>query len=87
MSNVSNGSKELHYNTTHTDHMFQNNVINNRITVIIQQYFFTYQRKCNQELQVQLLNMIVADLQNQLSNITANNHPPDNDENPEIGTM
>ena len=22
-SNVSNGSKELHYNTTHTDYMFQ----------------------------------------------------------------
>ena len=30
---------------------------------------FTYQQKGNQELQVQLLNTIVADLQNQINNI------------------
>ena len=51
----------------------------------LQQHYFTYQRKGNQELQIQLLNNIVADLQNQINNSTANS-PPDNDE-PEIGTM
>ena len=45
--------------------MYQKNVINNHRTFIIQQHFFTYQRKSNQELEVQLLKMIVAGLQNQ----------------------
>ena len=40
ISNVSNGSKYLHYNTTHTDYMYQENVINNHRTVIIQQHLF-----------------------------------------------
>ena len=31
--------------------------------------------------------MIVADLQNQINHTTANNPPPDNDENPDTGTM
>ena len=53
-------------------------------TFIVQNHFFTCQRKGNQELQIQFLN-IVADLYNHINTITANN-PPDNDE-PEIGTM
>ena len=32
--------------------------------------FFTYQRKGNQELQIQALNIIVANLQNQINNFT-----------------
>ena len=45
ISNVSNGSIELHYDTTHTDCMFQENVINNHGTFITQQHYCTYQRK------------------------------------------
>ena len=66
--------KELYYNTTHTDYTFQrNNTIHkydNRRSFIIQQNYFTYQRKGNQELQIQALNNIVADLQNQINNFT-----------------
>ena len=54
--------------------MYQrNNTKNdNRRSYVTQQNYFTYQRKGNQELQVQLLNNIVADLQNQINNITSN---------------
>jgi hypothetical protein len=63
-------SKELHYNTTHTDYMYQRKVINNHKTFIIQQHYFTYQRKGNNELQIQTLNAIVADLQTQINNLS-----------------
>ena len=43
---------------------------------IIQQHSSTYQRKGNQELEVQLLNMIVAGLQTQVNNISTNSPPP-----------
>ena len=82
-------NKELYYHKNYTDYTIQrNNTIHkydNRRTFTIQNHFFTYQRKGNQELQIQLLNNTVADLQNQINNITTNN-PPDNDE-PETGTM
>ena len=67
--------------------MYQrNNTKNdNRRSYTIQQNDFTYQRKGNQEVQVQLLTNIVADLQNQIDNITSNN-PPDNND-PDVGTM
>ena len=39
VSNVSNGSKELHYNTTHTDYMFQKHVINNHRTLLFNSIF------------------------------------------------
>ena len=67
--------------------MYQrNNTKNdNRRSFITQQNYFTYQRKGNQELQIQALNIIVADLQNQINNITSNN-PPDNND-PDVGTM
>ena len=69
-----NVNKELYYNTTHTYYTFQrNNTIHkydNRRSFIIQQNYFTYQRKGNQELQIQALNNIVADLHNQISNFT-----------------
>ena len=87
ISNVRDCSKELHYNTTHTDYMFRKSVINNHRTFIIQQPVFTYQRKRNQYLQIQLLNMIVADVQNQINNLNASSPPADNDEHPDIGTM
>ena len=63
----------MYYNTTHTYYTFQrNNTIHtydNRRSYIAQQNYFTYQRKGNQELQIQLLNNIVACLQNQINNI------------------
>ena len=36
---------------------------------------------------MQLLTTIVADLQNQIDNISNSNQPPDDDPEPEIGTM
>ena len=83
-----NVSKDLHYNTNHTDFMYQrNNTKNdNRRSYILQQNYFTYQRKGNQELQIQLLNNIVADLQNQINNINTSSPPPDNND-PDVGTM
>ena len=51
--------------------MRQRNIIqnDNRRQFVIQNHYFTYQRKGNHELQVQALNRIVADLQNQINNI------------------
>ena len=73
-------------NTTHTDYTFQrNNTIHkydNRRTFILQHW----KRKGNQELQIQLLNYIVADLQNQINNFTSGSGGGDPNE-PEINTM
>ena len=69
-----NVNKELYYNTTQTDYTFQrNSTINkydNRRNFILHNDHITYQRKCNQELQIQALSDIVADLQNQIYNFT-----------------
>ena len=85
-----NVNNDLYYNTTHTYYTFQrNNTIHkydNRRSYIAQQNYFTYQRKGNQELQIQLLNNIVADLQNQINNITSGSGGSDPNE-PEVGTM
>ena len=42
----------------------------NRRIFFFQQSYFTYQRKGNQELEVQLLNSSIADLQNTNINLT-----------------
>ena len=67
--------------------MYQRNITNNgnRRSFIIRQNYFTYQRKGNQELQIQALSIIVSDLQDQINNITSNNSPDNND--PDAGTM
>ena len=59
--------------------MYQRNKTNNgnRRSYIIQQNHFTYQRKGNTELAIQTLNIIAADLQNQINNLSSNNPPPD----------
>ena len=64
------------------------NIINNiQIeSCIIQNHYFTYQRKGSQELQIQLSKVIVADLQNQINNITSGSGGSDPNE-PEVGTM
>ena len=66
-----NVSKETHHHTSHTDFMYQRNTTNidNRRQFAIQSHYFTYQRKGNHELQIQALNIIVADLQNQINNL------------------
>ena len=86
-------NRDLNYHNKYTDYTFQRNhtiqKYDNRRTFITQQNYFTYQRKGNQELQIQLLNNIVADLQNQINNFTSGpggGDPPDKNE-PEIGTM
>ena len=88
ITNQQHVSKDLHYHTSHTDFMYQRNNTNNdnRRSFITQQNYFTYQRKGNQELQIQLLNNIVADLQNQINNINTSSPPPDNND-PDVGTM
>ena len=87
ITNQQNVNNNLSYHTNHTDFMYQRNATKNgnRISFITQQNYFTYQRKGNQELQSQALNIIVSDLQNQMNNITSNN-PPDNND-PDVGTM
>ena len=67
--------------------MYQRNITqnDNRISFITQHNYFTYQRKGNQELQIQALSIIVSDLQNQINNTTSN-YPPDNND-PDVGTM
>ena len=57
----------------------------NRISFIIQQNYFTDQRKGKQKLQIQALSIIVSDLQAQINSITSN-APPDNND-PDVGTM
>ena len=70
ITNPQNVSKESHYHTSHTGFMYQGNTTNNgnRRQFVIQNHYFTYQRKGNHELQIQALNLIVADLQNQINN-------------------
>ena len=74
-----NFSKESHYHTSHTDFMYQRNTTNNdnRRQFVIQNHYFTFQRKGNNELAIQALNIIVADLQTQINNLSSNNPPPD----------
>ena len=53
--------------------MYQrNNTTNgNRRQFVIQSHYFTYQRKGKHELQIQALHIIVADLQNQINNLSS----------------
>ena len=75
ITNPSTGyvTNNLSYHTSHTDFMYQRNNTNNynRRSYIIQNQYFTYQRKCNHELAIQALNLIVADLQNQINDLSA----------------
>ena len=52
--------------------MYQRNTTNNdnRRQFVIQNHYFTYQRKGNNELQIQALNAIVADLQTQINTLS-----------------
>ena len=73
ITNPQNVSNESHYHTSHTDFMYQRNIIknDNRRQVLTHQQYFAYQRKGNHQLQIQALNNIVADLQNQINNLSS----------------
>ena len=72
ITNPQNVSKNLSFHTSHTDFMYQRNTNNdNRRQFVIQNHYYTYQRKGNRELQVQALNITVADLQNQINNLSS----------------
>ena len=81
-----NVSKNPSYHTNHTDVMYQRNTTNNdhRKHFVIQNHYFTYQRKGNHDLQIQALNIIVADLQTQINNLSSGGGGGDPDG---IGTM
>ena len=53
--------------------MYQRNSTknDNRRQFVIQNYYFTYQRKGNHALQIQALNVLVAGLQNQINNLSS----------------
>ena len=81
--------KSFYYNTTHTAYTLQRNSAIHKYDSrrrFLQSRSSTYQRKCNQELQTQLLNNIGADLQHQINNITSGSGGSDPNE-PEVGTM
>ena len=66
--------------------MYQGSTTNNDNgkQFVIQIHYFTYQRKGNHELAIQALNTIVADLQNQINNLSSGGG---GSEDPDIGTM
>ena len=72
ITNPQNVNKESHYHTSHTGFMYQRNTTNNdnRRQFVIQNRYFTYQRKGNKEFAIQALNIIVADLQTQINNLS-----------------
>ena len=63
ITNPQNVSKNLSCHTSLTDFMYQRNTTNNdnRRQFVTQNHYSTYQRKGNHELQIQALNIIVAD--------------------------
>ena len=83
-----NVSKQSHYHTSNTDFMYQRNATknDNRRQFVIQNHYFTYQRKGNNELAIQALDIVANDLQTQINNLSPNSGGSDPNE-PEIGTM
>ena len=69
-----NASKQNHYHTSNTDFMYQRNTTNNgnRRQFVIQNHYFTFKRKGNNELAIQALNIIVNGLQAQINNLSTN---------------
>ena len=93
-TNPQNVSKELHYHTSHTDFLFEKKVTNHnydkRRSYVLQQNYFTYQRKANTndlELNVQYLQLQINDLQNQINNLNLGGGGATDPENPDIGII
>ena len=53
--------------------MYQRNITNNdnRRQFVIQNHYFTFQRKGNNELAIQALSIIVTDLQTKINNLNS----------------
>ena len=53
--------------------MYQRNTTNNdnRRQFVIQNHYFTFQRKGNNELAIQALNILVSDWQTQINNLNS----------------
>ena len=86
ITNQHSVNKNLSYHINHIDFMHQRTSTknDNRRSYKTQQNYFTYQRKGNQEFQVQALNIIVSDLQTQINNITSNGS---GGSDPDVGTV
>ena len=69
--------------------MYQRNTTKNcnRRQSVIQNHYFTYQRKGKHELQIHALNTIVADLQNQINNLSSGGGVGSGSGDGDIGTM
>ena len=69
--------------------MYQRNTTNNdnRRQPVIQNHYFTYQRKGNHELQIHALSIIVAGLQNQINNLSSGGGGGGSGGGGEIGTV
>ena len=69
--------------------MYQRNTVNNdnRRQFVIQNHYFTYQRKGNNELAIQALNIIVAELQTQINNLSGGSGSGGGGDPDGIGTM
>ena len=69
--------------------MFKRNTTNsdNRRQFVIQNHYFTYQRKGNTELAIQALTIIVTDLQNQIYNLSPGSGSGGGGDPDGIGTM
>lgn len=84
---IVNASKQLCHRNSFADYIFQrNNTIHtygNRRTFIILQQHFTYQIKGHAELQIQFLNIVIADLQNKHNKI--HNNIPHEIDGPDMG--
>ena len=86
-------NKNLSYHTNHTDFMYQKIILIIIMTIEDSLFYNSIishinEKVRNQELQIQLLSNIVADLQNQINNITSNGSSGGSDPNePEVGTM
>ena len=69
--------------------MFKRNATknDNRRQFVIQNHGFTYQRKGNNELAIQALSIIAADLQNQINNLSGGSGGGGGGDPDGIGTM
>ena len=84
-----NVSNKLHYHTSHTDFRYQRNTTNNdnRRQFVIQNHYFTFQRKYNTDhldLQIQMMQLQIKQMQAQINSMSSNNPPPDDPDG--IGT-
>ena len=84
-----NVSKESYYHTSHTDFLYQRNNTKNddRRQFVIQNHYFTCQREGNNELAIQALNIIVADLQTQINNLSSGSGGGGGGDDPNIDTV